>query len=103
MLYLAEFYLPHPDAADLARRAGAAAARDGIRFVEAILVPGDESCFALFDASSSDQVYAAGTRAGIPIDRVVEAVTVTPDPPARGAVEGEKAPGGCRREPFRSR
>jgi uncharacterized protein DUF4242 len=78
VLYLAEFYLPHADAADLAHRAQAAAQLDEIRFVEAILVPGDESCFALFDAPSPDQVRSAGARAGITVDRVAEAISIRP-------------------------
>jgi hypothetical protein len=82
VLYLAELYLPDPDAADLLRRASVAAELPGVRFVEAILVPSDESCFALFDASSSEQVYAAGRRAAIHFDRVVEAVSVVASGPA---------------------
>jgi hypothetical protein len=74
--YLAEFYLPDADLEDVAQRARAATQGvDGVRFVEAILVPDDENCFAIFDAASADDVVAAGARARIRFDRVVEART----------------------------
>jgi hypothetical protein len=78
VLYLAEFYLPQPDLADVARRARAASdPAQAVRFLQAISVPADESCFAIFDAPSADAVVAAGARAAITFDRVVEARTVS--------------------------
>jgi hypothetical protein len=76
--YLAEFYLPDANLEDVARRArDAADGVDGVRFVEAILVPADENGFAIFDAASADAVAAAGARARISFDRIVEARTET--------------------------
>lgn len=80
MLYLAELYLPRgASLADLARlaRAGADAAADTgpeVRFIQAIFVPQDESCFVLFQAESAADVTAAGTRSGLTFDRVAAAL-----------------------------
>jgi hypothetical protein len=80
MLYLAELYLPRgASLADVARlaRAGADAAAGNeppIRFIQAIFVPVDESCFMLYRAGSAAEVTAAGTRAGLTFDRVAAAL-----------------------------
>jgi hypothetical protein len=80
MLYLAELYLPRGvPLADVARRAraGADRATEGgplVRFVQAVFVPADESCFVLYQADSAADVTAAGTRAGLAFDRVAAAV-----------------------------
>ena len=80
MLYLAEFYLPeHTALAAVARRARAGAARAAgsgadIRFVQAIFIPTDESCFAVYSAGSDQDVTAAGNLAGLVFDRIVTAV-----------------------------
>lgn len=78
MRYLAEFYLSAPDLPDVARRARAATAgtRD-VHLVEVILVPADENCFAVFDAAGPEAIVAAGARAGIEFDRIVEVRTAT--------------------------
>jgi Protein of unknown function (DUF4242) len=80
MLYLAEFYLPAgaslTGVARQARAGAAQAARTGaqVRFIQAVFVPHDESCFALYQASSAEEVTAAGALAGLEYDRVVEAL-----------------------------
>jgi hypothetical protein len=80
MLYLAELYLPGGAAlADVARqaRAGAdavAATGPPVRFMQAIFVPLDESCFVLYQAESAADVTAAGTRAGLAFERVAVAI-----------------------------
>lgn len=86
MRFLAEFYLPRDgeDLHELAGRARAAAGRasqDGAaaRFLYAVHARSDESCFAVYDAESAQAVVAAGERAGIAFDRVVEATTAGPD------------------------
>ena len=72
MLYLAEFYLPaQTTLATLAQRAQAGADVD---FVEAIFLPHDESCFALYQARSAGDVTTAGTLAGLAFDRVTGAI-----------------------------
>jgi hypothetical protein len=46
-----------------------------VRFIRAILVPGDETCLFLFDAASAEGVRMLAARAALPFERVVEAVT----------------------------
>jgi hypothetical protein len=81
VLYLAEFYLPGGASLDgvvIRARAGAhEAVREGadVRFVRAIFVPRDESCFALYQAGSVQTVMMAGALAGFAFDRVAEALT----------------------------
>ncbi len=83
MQYVAEFYVPNarPDLSDMAGRAHAAAVElvlegTAVRFLRAIFLPEDESCFALYEASSLEAVADAGKRAEIPFDRIREAVDV---------------------------
>lgn len=98
VIYLAEFYLP--GSATLAHtvsraRAGAEeAARAGaqVRFVQAIFVPQDESCFALYLAFSEQQVVTAGRLAGLVFDRVVSAVCA-PMTPSGQDRPAERRPG----------
>lgn len=83
--FLVEAYAPATsDLVDLearARRAAAQLAEAGteVRYVRAIFVPDDETCFHLFEASSPDAVHAASERAGLSAQRIVEAVEVTRD------------------------
>ncbi len=80
--YLVELYLPSlgaPALADLARRARAAALAvtlegTAVRYIRAIYVPGDETCFVLFEAASKEAVRSASRRASIACDRIVEAL-----------------------------
>jgi Protein of unknown function (DUF4242) len=80
MLYLAEFYLPAgaslTGVARAARAGAAQAAQAGaqVRFIQAVFVPQDESCFALYQAGSPEEVTAAGALAGLEYDRVAEAL-----------------------------
>ncbi len=82
MLYLAEFYLSGSaclaDVAGRARAGADEAARTGaeVRFVQAIFVPQDESCFAVYRAGSVQEVTAAGGLAGLVFDRIVAAVSI---------------------------
>jgi Protein of unknown function (DUF4242) len=82
VLYLAEFYLPGgARRAEVAARAQAAAdhaegAAGAIRFVQAIFVPQDETCFALYQAESESDVAAAGATAGLIFDRIVTAFSL---------------------------
>jgi hypothetical protein len=82
MFFLAEFYLPASAIlADVAGRAamGAAAAASAgapIRLVQAVFVPSDETCFALYEAGSEADVTAAGSLAGLEFDRVAPARAV---------------------------
>lgn len=80
--FLAEVYTPRLDEAALAKLvarlqvAAEAVSADGfrVRFLRTIHVPGDETCFHLFEAQSAEVVCEAGRRAGLTFDRVSEAV-----------------------------
>jgi Protein of unknown function (DUF4242)/Putative mono-oxygenase ydhR len=79
--YLVELYLSRAGSdgadgtAERARSTAEAMAREGlpIRWLRAIFVPEDETCFYLFEAGSAELVRAVGERAGISFDRVLEA------------------------------
>jgi hypothetical protein len=63
-----------------ARSAGLAAdelSREGspVRYLRSIFVPEDETCFYLYEAASAQVVLEAAQRAGLPFDRITEAVT----------------------------
>ena len=80
--YLVETYVPGTQAQDAraaGRRARAAAqevSRRGasVRYVRTTLVPGDETCFHLFEAASHDAVAEVCRLAGIDSPRIVPAV-----------------------------
>ena len=71
--FLAETYTPRGDGgpaapgADEAARAAGQASQPGapVRFLGAILVPAEETCFWLYQAPSAGAVRAAMTRAGL--------------------------------------
>jgi hypothetical protein len=79
--YLVEAYHPRPSGACLtyaALRAQAAAealAREGaaIRFVRAIAIPDEDTCFFLYEATTAASVGEASRRASIRFDRIVDA------------------------------
>jgi Protein of unknown function (DUF4242) len=79
MFFLAEFYLPASAAlsgiAQRARMGAAAACAAGTqaRFIQAVFVPAEETCFALFEAPSAAAVSAAGAAAGLEFDRITAA------------------------------
>jgi hypothetical protein len=87
--FLAETYAPRgaaaPGAAALAR---AAAHADGpgapVRFLGAVHVPEEETCFYLYQAPTADAARAALTAAGLRPDRITAAVLVWPPAPAPG-------------------
>jgi hypothetical protein len=86
MRFLAEFYLPAQgtDLDGLATAFRSAAERPGIhdgrvvRFINAIYIPQDETCFVVFEAESAAAVAAAGELAGLTFDRIVQAMTTPP-------------------------
>ena len=59
-----------------ARRAASELQQAGtpVRYVHSIFVPGDETCFHLFEALSADAVRDTSERAGLSPQRIVEAV-----------------------------
>jgi len=82
--YLAELYLTKAGAAELraaAQRARSAAdemTREGtpIRYLRALFVGDDETCFHLYETSSPQLVEEASRRAEIPVERVAEALDI---------------------------
>jgi hypothetical protein len=90
--FLAETYAPRgapgtpaPSAADLARGVGQASGLgDPVRFLGAIAVPEEESCFWLYQAPSDGAVRAAMTAAGLRPERITPAVLIRPPAPAPG-------------------
>lgn len=79
--YLVETFLPRGNEAqrsagdERARTAAAELTRLGqeVRFEHSIHVPGDETCFFVFEASSASDAAQAAVRAGLKALRVVEA------------------------------
>jgi uncharacterized protein DUF4242 len=49
-----------------------------VRFVKSTYVPAEDALMCLFDAPSAEVVRELGRRAGLPIERVVEAVELAP-------------------------
>ena len=84
MVYVVERYLPGLDQRQLVRLLGKLGKvtddlrREGPRvsYLGSTIVPGDEACFCQFDGPSEAAVVEANTRAGVPFDRIVEAITV---------------------------
>ena len=78
--YLVEVYAPaRAELAEVEERVRRAAAesvsgRRRARYLRSILVPGDEMCFHLFEASSAEAVREAAQLAGLAYARIVEAV-----------------------------
>jgi hypothetical protein len=94
--FLAETYTPRgapgapgtsaaaPRAADIARAAGHASGPGApVRFLGAIAVPGEETCFWLYQAPTAGAVRAAMAAAGLCPERITPAVTIRPPRPAR--------------------
>ena len=82
--YLVERHLPGfkpeqlPGAAASAKRVTAEMSREGVpvRYLRSTYVPGEERCFCLFEGPSAEAVRQANERAGLPIQRIVEATHV---------------------------
>jgi hypothetical protein len=77
--FVVELYAARSDAtavalaAERARSAAEVLSREGsaVRFVRAIFMPEDETCFLLFEAATADVVRMAALRASLPVERVV--------------------------------
>jgi hypothetical protein len=89
--FLAETYTPRDAAGTAAPRAGdiarAAEQVSGpgapVRFLGAIAVPAEETCFWLYQAPTVAAVRAAMAAAGLDPERITPAVTLRPPRPAR--------------------
>lgn len=58
-----------------------------VRFLRAILLPADETCFYLYRSESPDAVREAAIRAGLRLERIAEAVSR-----AQGRKKGGRPP-----------
>jgi len=84
--FLIETYIPRdaPDVAALGAGDAAIAAEQvreegaQIRFLRAIFVPEDETCFYLYQSPSAEAVRDAVTRARLPFERITQAVSISP-------------------------
>ena len=84
--YVVERYRPSSDpdslraVADRLTAGAREASLDGasVRYVDTIFLPGDETCLHLFEADSEADVRAVARRAGIEVDRVVQAEQIEP-------------------------
>jgi len=80
--YLLELYVSRGDpgavasGAERARAAAEELTEEGtsVRYVRAIFVPEDETCFFLYEAGSVEAVRDAARRAGLGSERVTEAL-----------------------------
>ncbi len=78
--FLAECYVsaatPPDEVSALMRRGAETVAAEGVEvtYIRSIVVPGDETCFHVFEAGTADAVAAVGARVVVPLIRVVEAV-----------------------------
>ena len=75
-LYLAELYRASAGSGDLAKAAARAGTR--VRYVRSVFIPADETWFLLYDASTAADVLEAAGKAGIRLERVVEAIETEP-------------------------
>jgi len=91
--FLAETYTPRlapgtpaPGAADVARAAAQTSSPEApVRFLGAVAVLEEETCFWLYQAPSAAAVRAAMTAAGLRPERITPAVAIRPPAPAPGA------------------
>jgi Nickel responsive protein SCO4226-like len=86
MIYVVERYIPDLDRSGLLnglRRLQQSARQptDGtqaVRYLGTTIVLGDDACYCQFEAPSPEAVIAVNRRVGLPVDRIVAAVSVTP-------------------------
>ena len=86
--YILELYVSRGDptavaaGAELAQAAAEELTREGtpVRYIRAIFVPEDETCFFLYEACSADAVREAAARAGLGAERVIEALGANAGP-----------------------
>jgi hypothetical protein len=86
--YLVERFLsgdPAERLSDVAIRAQVACralAGEGfsVRYLGSTLLPGDETCFCLFEGPTEEAVARANELGGLPFERISEAVSVGPYP-----------------------
>ncbi len=88
MVYVVERYLPGISRVEVERslhrlkRVTRELQREGaeVRYLGSTIVLEDEACFCQFEGPSEAAVAEANRRAGVPFDRIVAAVAVSPAP-----------------------
>jgi hypothetical protein len=77
--YLVEVYTANRgDAVARVRSDAATLARaSGLRYLRAILIPADETCFHVVEGASADAVASAADEARLSFERIAEAVEVS--------------------------
>jgi hypothetical protein len=85
MVYVVERYLPGLSRSDLLhelmrleRTQELPYEAGGVRYLGSTIVLRDEACYCHFEGPTEAAVAEANERAGLPFDRIVPAVTVTP-------------------------
>ena len=90
-VFLVERYLPPEAAGDLAasvaRAARLCALSDGpesaaaarVQYLSSTYLPGEDTCFCLFRASTADAVRALNDEAAFALDRITAAIALHPD------------------------
>ena len=90
--FLAETYTPRPaapSAGDVARAAAHAGGPQApVRFLGAVAVPEEETCFWLYQAPSAAAVRAAMIAAGLRPERITPAVSIRPPDSAPSPTAG---------------
>lgn len=64
--------------AAIAKAGDMSAAGTGVRYIRSTFAPDDGRCFCLFEAGSEADVKRLNDEAGLPYERVVEALDLTP-------------------------
>jgi len=66
-------------AAGSAKRTTAEMTSEGkpVRYLRSTFIPGEDKCFCLFEAASPEVVREANVRAGLPLERIVEAAHIS--------------------------
>lgn len=66
-------------AAGAAKRTTAEMTSEGkpVRYLRSTFIPGEDKCFCLFEAASPEAVREANVRAGLPLERIVEAAHIS--------------------------
>ncbi len=87
-IFFVERYLPDSAAAGLRARVAdvtnsAADGPEQVRHLFSAFVPGEQTCFCLFEAVDEDAVAAVNARAGFAFDRIHEAVLLADGPPPK--------------------
>jgi len=68
-------------AAGAAKRTTAEMTSEGkpVRYLRSTFIPGEDKCFCLFEAANPEVVREANVRAGLPLERIVEAAHISAD------------------------